>query len=629
MAGGVATASARQRAATKGRALLSARAVERLCWLALAALIALHVVAYSSKTIAAYATGQTLFDLATFEQGFWNATGGTLFFYSLEGELSRFGRHFSPIFFLLLPLYALHRDPSTLLVLQSLALGLAAVPLYLVARGRLGPLAALPVAALYLANPAVHDVNTVNEFHEIAFATPLLFLAFYAVERRRPWLYAAAVVGALLVKEDVALVTAALGLYVFLVARWRRAGLATVAGSVVWFLVVVEVVMPALRGRYGPVPFPGYEYLGAGPFGIARGMLADPGALWGVLTAEPKRRYLFWMLAPVAGLPLLAPEVLLIAAPGLLLILASTYPPTFAIFERYAAPIVPFVFLAAVVGIDRVRRRAGGAGPARGRRGADNGAIVTAVLILVLGGTTLLAQDALGKYPARLLTPATPDPHAATAIAFARAIPERASVVIEDHRWLAHAAHRRGLYFLSGDSPAADYLLLDRKVAPVTNVRAGARERAIRHLLIDQAYVHLRCEDGVSLYARPDAHRRDGPLFAPYARARDRDDRFGDRLRLRGYTAAADGRALAVTLYWAALRPADGAGNPVALRLLHPLGRPLAERRARPQDGACGTAHWQTGQVVRDPHHLPLDTPPVPGDHTLRLEVLRQDGGAL
>ncbi|MBI2865709.1 MAG: DUF2079 domain-containing protein [Chloroflexi bacterium] len=143
--------------------------VERCCLVALAIFVVAYVVAYSSKSIAAYTTGNTLFDLATFEQGFWNATKGTLFFYSLEGEMSRLGRHFSPIFIPLVPLYALHRDPATLLVLQTLALGLAAVPLYLFARLRLAsPVAALAVSALYLASPATHDVNIVNEFHEIA-----------------------------------------------------------------------------------------------------------------------------------------------------------------------------------------------------------------------------------------------------------------------------------------------------------------------------------------------------------------------------------------------------------------------------------------------------------------------------
>ncbi|HEX7101167.1 MAG TPA: DUF2079 domain-containing protein, partial [Nitrolancea sp.] len=116
-----------------------------MCALIIIIAVALYVVAYSSLSIAAYRTGHTLFDLALFEQSFWNAARGTLFSVSLEvtrpdlvAQMSHFGRHFSPIFFLLLPFSMLHQQPSMLLVLQSLALGGAAIPLYLFARHRLG-----------------------------------------------------------------------------------------------------------------------------------------------------------------------------------------------------------------------------------------------------------------------------------------------------------------------------------------------------------------------------------------------------------------------------------------------------------------------------------------------------------
>ncbi|HVX30193.1 MAG TPA: DUF2079 domain-containing protein, partial [Nitrolancea sp.] len=149
-----------------GRLRHGRRPYDRLCLLGLTVAIVLYVIAYSSLSIAAYRTGHTLFDLALFEQSFWTAAHGSLFSVSLEvtrpdlvAQMSHFGRHFSPIFFVLLPFYLLHQQPSTLLVLQSLALGGAAIPLYLFARHRLdsSPLA-LIFALLYLANPAIHDV---------------------------------------------------------------------------------------------------------------------------------------------------------------------------------------------------------------------------------------------------------------------------------------------------------------------------------------------------------------------------------------------------------------------------------------------------------------------------------------
>jgi uncharacterized membrane protein len=494
------------------------RSIEWLCALALIIAVTLYAIAYSSLSIAAYRTGHTLFDLALFEQSFWNAARGTLFSVSLEvtrpdlvAQMSHFGRHFSPIFFLLLLFYALHQQPSTLLVLQSLALGAAAIPLYLFARHRLGssPLA-LVFALLYLASPAIHDVNTVNEFHELAFVVPLIFLAFYAIETERWALYAFAVFGMLAVKEDVALEVIALGLYATIIARRRRIGVMTMLTAAVWFVLAVLVVIPAFRGPNGPIPFLGYDYLGHGIVGIASGVFTKPVALWHVVTAAPKLRYLFWLLIPVAFLALLAPEVLAVAAPPLLIVLASTFPLTYAIYAQYVAPIVPLVFLAAVIGFARVRRFSTRLDLARSAR-----LTTTVALLLALIAGTLFAQLQLHKFPAHLIYPTTPDPQVAAALTLVDSLPPSASVVSEDHRWLAHLANRPYLYVLSAHSPQADYILTNgTAMKPVTNYLQADRTAAIERIKASGQYLTFDCDGGFVLYAKKGAYVRDRPHFA-------------------------------------------------------------------------------------------------------------------
>ena len=480
--------------------------------------VALYVIAYSSLLIAAYRTGHTLFDLALFEQSFWNAAHGTLFSVSLEvtrpdlvAQMSHFGRHFSPIFFVLLPFYMLHQQPSTLLVLQSLALGGAAIPLYLFARHRLGSSSlALVFALLYLANPAIHDVNTVNEFHELAFVVPLIFLAFYAIESERWTLYALAVAGMLMVKEDVALEVIALGLYVALIARRRRIGAITMLAGGIWFVLAVLVIIPVFRGPNGPIPFLGYDYLGHGIVGIASGVFAKPGALWHVVTAAPKLRYLFWLGIPVAFLALLAPEALAVAAPPLLIVLASTFPLTYAIYAQYVAPIVPVVFIAAVIGLHRAQRLITRLDLARTVRLAT-----TSVLLLALIAGTLFAQFQLHKFPTHLIYPTAPDPQVVAALRIIDALPADASVVSEDHRWLAHLANRPHLYVLSAHSPAADYILTNRSaMKPITNYTAKDRAAAIERIRAGGEYVRLECEGGFVLYAKKRVVERDRPHFS-------------------------------------------------------------------------------------------------------------------
>ena len=90
-----------------------------------------------------------------------------------------------------------------------------------------------------------------------------------------------------------------------------------------------------------------------------------------------------------------------------------------------------------------------------------------------------MAQATLHKYPNRLFYPAQPDAHTAVVLRIAQTIPEQASVVVEDHRWLAHLAHRSQLYYLFAGAPEAEYYLIDRKVPPVTNVSKPERDAIV------------------------------------------------------------------------------------------------------------------------------------------------------
>ncbi len=489
-----------------------------LCGALLCVGIALYTVAYSSLSIATYRAGRSLFDLAAFEQSFWNAAHGRLFLTSLEvtrpdvvAEMCHFGRHFSPIFVLLLPIYMLHQDATTLLVVQSLALGSAALPLYLFGRARLkSNAAALVIALLYLANPAIHDVNTVNEFHELAFVVPLIFLAFYALETERTLLYGLAVAGMLFVKEDVALTVCALGIYVALCTGRRRLGVVTFVAGATWFIGVVLLVIPAFRGPNGPIPYLGYDYLGTGVAGIIRGMVLRPLSLWHVVTAAAKLRYIFWLLMPVSFVVVLAPEVLFVALPALVIILASTFPLTYALFAHYVAPIVPVIFIALVISIGRLQCFGWSA-----RRDRMLSSIYAVTVLLVLIGGTAYAQVRLRKLPTDVVARIDPDPRAAAGIALVDAIPERASLVVEDHRWLAHAANRRLLYFLFGRSPQADYVVINPSTyPPITNVHQEDRQAAVQRIVMSGDYLQFQCSQGFSLYIRKSAYARDEPALA-------------------------------------------------------------------------------------------------------------------
>jgi hypothetical protein len=206
------------------------------------------------------------------------------------------------------------------------------------------------------------------------------------------------------------------------------------------------------------------------------------------------------------------------------------------------------------------------------------------------------------------------------ALDLAAAIPPGASVVVEDHRLLPQLAHRRGLYALSPTSPAADYVLFDRKRPAITNVSPEDQHRGEERYLRDPAYSTLRCEDGVLVLARQEATARDGPRFPAEATPPAPLAAFGDSIQLVGLEAgpARPGGALPVLLRWRAVGRV-GAGYQVFVHLVDQAGQLRAQHDGTPQTGLCPTSDWTAGLSVRDQHALSLPPDLPPGRYEVRV----------
>lgn len=156
-------------------------------------------------------------DLGIFEQAIWStANRGELFWYSIDLPInpsgSFFGIHFSPILFLILPVYRAFQTTETLLVLQSFLIALGALPLYWIVGKDVNRRAALIFAAAYLLYPPLHGVN-LFDFHPHAFL-PAFFLFAYHYFRERKWIkYFIFVILALTVIEFVPFIVVFLGFY--------------------------------------------------------------------------------------------------------------------------------------------------------------------------------------------------------------------------------------------------------------------------------------------------------------------------------------------------------------------------------------------------------------------------------
>jgi len=305
----------------------------------------------------------TGYDLGIYDQTIWNLAHGRVWMTTLVYETNGFYDHFEPILLLFVPLYWLWSDVRVLLIVQSIALALGALPIYLYAQHSFKSwptrhLLALVIAAAYLLYPALHNGN-LNDFHEVSLLPPLLGFALYGLltgRRRMMWIFLGL---CLLVKEDFSVTFLTFGLYIFVFQPTgfrRRDGLLTAGVALVWMLLVLYVFYPALT-RGMPYPFVArrYAWLGDSPESALRVLLTQPWIVLPYLMQTPKLLFLSRLFRPLLFLPLLGMPVILIAFPVLIYLMLSSYEPQWSVQSYYNPPLLPILFFGFVVALGRIR----------------------------------------------------------------------------------------------------------------------------------------------------------------------------------------------------------------------------------------------------------------------------------
>lgn len=169
--------------------------------------------------------------------------------------MSHFAVHISPIYYVLLPIYAVFSSPVTLQICQALVLASGLIPLYLLARHyALSNIQTVLLALLYALHPVV-SAGCSYDIHENCFLLPLLLWLFFCYETGHlRWLAVVSVL-VLLVKEDAAAFLVIFGLYL-LAARGEKAiGGLFISGALLYFGIAVILLNTfgagAMFGRYG------------------------------------------------------------------------------------------------------------------------------------------------------------------------------------------------------------------------------------------------------------------------------------------------------------------------------------------------------------------------------------------
>lgn len=302
------------------------------------------------------------YDLGIFDQIFWNIVhhGTEINTIEVKPMINHLGVHFSLIFYLVAPLYAIFQTPKTLLVLQSFLLGFGALPLYLLAKKKTNSIFfAYAISISYLLYPALHYVN-LYDFHEVAFAPILLLFTLYFLEIGKYRWFLVFLLLSFFVKEDVALSGAFIGFYILFVKKEKALGIGVILASVIYFLLTIKIFMPFFgqvhdfSGRYKDLLYKNHE----GYVGIFYNAITHPLFVFQYVFLNLKKlRYIYLLMYPVIFLPFFSGTALLLIIPSLFVNLLSSYPVQYGILMQYTAIIIPFVFFTAVEGYRKLPLR--------------------------------------------------------------------------------------------------------------------------------------------------------------------------------------------------------------------------------------------------------------------------------
>jgi uncharacterized membrane protein len=327
-----------------------------LLWTAIGA-YATGFAALSVLRHRAFATGR--FDMGNMVQAVWStAHGHPLQVTGLRGDqLSRLGAHFDPILAAFAPLWVAWPSPDMLLVAQAIAVALGALPVYWLARKHLdSPRAGLGFALAYLAYPPTQWL-TLNEFHPVALACPLLLYAIWFLDEERLVPFAICAAVAATTKEEIALVVAGLGIWYAFAHGRRLAGGAILLAGVAVSLIAIEVVIPHFNRAGTSSFFTRYSEVGSTPGGIVHTALTDPLKIFTTAFTGRGLGYVARLVLPLAGFVVLAPLALVAALPELAVNLLSAAATQTSIRFHYTAGLIPILIAAAVFGAKRLPPR--------------------------------------------------------------------------------------------------------------------------------------------------------------------------------------------------------------------------------------------------------------------------------
>ena len=493
----------------------------------LAILVILYTAWFTHHSLDRWSAMHTSLDFVHLDSAAYNTACGK-FMFSNAKMINFWSEHISATLLVVSFFYLFSDSYWFIFFYQSASIGLAAIPLFILARHYLrDERMALLFAMGYLANGMIHKAN-LFDYHEYSHTGLFFFAALVAAIYGRWGWYAVFSVGILAVKEDGFVTLAGVGLYAAVACRAYRAAALTWLGLAAVAILEFGVVYPWLRQgevyKYDSY----YAWIGATTGDKISYVLGRPVEFISEALSTPMRAAAWWNLLLGFGfLVLLSPLGAAMAFWPSMELFLSWYWGAHGLFYHYPLLILPMWTLAAVMGTANLGRFMARKWPWGRARFIVS--LVAGLYILV--GNVWLAREYGGlpliASPSQLITEQHRK-HAAAAMEAMKIIPPGATVSAHDGPY-SFLTHNPNAYLYHGDKTGhvivdfyegkrthgyemwpftamdIEYIVLDSN-APHEVRKANAWD--VTDVLAHPDYELIRARDGLYIFKLKESARR-------------------------------------------------------------------------------------------------------------------------
>ncbi len=275
-----------------------------VCFLAAAVILSRH-------TIFRYLSfSASNFDLGIFAQLFENMakTGSTVISVERNEMLSHFFNHFSPIYYVLLPIYMIFRTPESLLVIQAVFILASAFPMFLIGRKYgLTPLMSMALGLTVILLPGF-IAPAFYDFHENKFLPFfLLWFVYFFMDKKYIPAYIFMFL-TLMIKEDAALYVIFVYVFFMLVKKEYKFSLIGLGLTFLYFVPVLIFMrkygLDFVGWRYGVYFLSGQNKIGQMILNIA----LNPAFFIKNVFSEECVIFILYMMGPLLFIPLVSKD---------------------------------------------------------------------------------------------------------------------------------------------------------------------------------------------------------------------------------------------------------------------------------------------------------------------------------